>query len=618
MSFSTWPGFRPGHRWQRESEPSTSGRPVFRRQLGMLEAKFDQATQRDGQSDTFVRLNVALAPAGSLDAAEQLQRAFLGRMLFAWAAARARHPLLAATIHDARLSSGEADFATVPPREFRYSPPLDEAEAFSQARATFLHHAAPPGDSLAAAMNEVQDRYILNDQRVLLDQANCLARLVLITNSVSPLEIGFFLVISHVISDGLSVFKLAAELFTLVSTAALPTPPPVDLLSLTFYLSGDTASPAVEVPLRDLAQWQIVPPADNIISLLPLANEEHYPVIPFPSPPLAAPAVVTVTAPRSAPPPPAPSPEPSLARQRWFWAIHRVLIRHHGDRYPRTHLMPRLAYPDPPIQARTRWPQLRFSRETSSRLLAFCKANGISPSMLLYSLISLSISCILATEHPTAPYQPVVIGFPFSLRPFLLSSPSPDTPPRVVSSPATDLAIRITFGQIHLPNSPLDPSDPDAGPSIRAAALRGAKLAKEQFRQRLDPERRSLFIAEAYSLVLQRLMNGTGHNPIPYPEPKTALNASMIGDVDRLLPTSFPFPSSSTASSTPISFRLSSLLIGTRLHRGEGMLMEALTWDGQITLCLGVDDQLVSAEVVERLLGGVRELGEVLVREEVE
>ena len=73
--------------------------------------------------------------------------------------------------------------------------------------------------------------------------------------------------------------------------------------------------------------------------------------------------------------------------------------------------------------------------------------------MLLYSLISLSVARILARVHPAEPYHPVVLGFPFSARPFLQRSPPTRLggPSAACSDPATDCAIRITFGCIALP-----------------------------------------------------------------------------------------------------------------------------------------------------------------------
>ncbi|GAA5981682.1 hypothetical protein JCM11641_004213 [Rhodosporidiobolus odoratus] len=618
MTFSSWPGYLTGDRWSRHTVPvdiDSPPRAVYKRRLGLLECKFDQATQRHGQSDTFVRLRVTLPSPANAEGEQEIE-AYMARMVLAWATAREQHPLLSAAVHDAE---GDSAVPGVRPREFRYAPPPGGDEALRNARETVLVHRVKRQE-LEEAMDGVQDRRILNGERVLLDQGSCLARLVLVRSDENPLQLGFFLVISHVISDGLSVFKLVNELFTLASSASLPTPP----APTAFRLLDDFLCPSTSLRLQPwqvsaaiLRAWSIGrSDSDDLLSRLPLANEEHYPAIPVPpSTSLPPPTTATEVPPTAPQTRPSTTSHPSIPRKRWLWAIHRVLLGIRYQRYPRSLAIPRIAYPNPPVQAQNRWPQVRFSRETSSRLIALCKQEGISPSMLLYSLISLSVSNIFATGHPTAPYHPIILGFPFSFRPFL-SREAVSAPSVSSSDPASDLAIRITFGQIHLPNLPLDPQNPNDATKIRQTAFRGARLAKEQFARKLAPDARSrsLFMAEAYSLVLKRLFSGAGKPPITYEEPKTALNPSMIGDVSRILSTTFPLPPSSPSSpSTPKrEIRLSALLLGTRLHRGEGMLLEALTWDGMITLCLGVDDGLIARETVDRLLGGIREVGEVV------
>lgn len=42
------------------------------------------------------------------------------------------------------------------------------------------------------------------------------------------------------------------------------------------------------------------------------------------------------------------------------------------------------------------------------------------------------------------------------------------------------------------------------------------------------------------------------------------------------------------------------------------MLMEAYTWQGMLTVCLGVDDELIRSEDVDALLAGIREIGHVI------
>lgn len=189
--------------------------------------------------------------------------------------------------------------------------------------------------------------------------------------------------------------------------------------------------------------------------------------------------------------------------------------------------------------------------------------------MLLYSLISLSVARIFSRVHADEPYHPVVLGFPFSARPFLQRVPPPTAAADdlahapLCSDPATDCAIRITFGCIALPALALDmtttATDPAQRALVRATVLRGARLAKAQFARLLSHEhtRRTVFVAGMYAMILDRLLcvtlslssrlnaaragdelttsarnrNGTGRNPIPYHEPRTALNASSASRV---------------------------------------------------------------------------------------
>jgi len=218
MSFSTWPGYLAGHRWA--SEPATpsggkdddvnrtrrprAGRQQWTRALGVLETKFDKATQTDGQSDTFVRLALSLdVPSSSSCSAgpsggDSPTSAFLSRLLLAWAALRAKHPLLACTVRDAppdKLPS----IPLVQTREFVLEPPLDATEALQRSGRAFLVHGAGDGESVKEATDQVQERQVLNGPRALLAQDECLARLVLVRSEREPHELGFVLVISHVV-----------------------------------------------------------------------------------------------------------------------------------------------------------------------------------------------------------------------------------------------------------------------------------------------------------------------------------------------------------------------------------------------------------------------------------
>lgn len=59
--------------------------------------------------------------------------------------------------------------------------------------------------------------------------------------------------------------------------------------------------------------------------------------------------------------------------------------------------------------------------------------------------------------------------------------------------------------------------------------------------------------------------------------------------------------------------RLSDLLMGTRLHRGEGILVECWTWNGEMTMAIGWDEHIVNRRLVEEILVNVVEIGERLV-----
>ena len=106
---------------------------------------------------------------------------------------------------------------------------------------------------------------------------------------------------------------------------------------------------------------------------LPLASEEHYPIVPTRSD-------------RDG------QQLPSPARRRWFWAFKRVVLLRRQERYPRTLPFPRISLggdaPTPP-QPKTRWPRLRFDPATSARLFAICRQEGISPSASFRFVVSL-------------------------------------------------------------------------------------------------------------------------------------------------------------------------------------------------------------------------------------
>ncbi|KAI5476945.1 hypothetical protein MNV49_007046 [Pseudohyphozyma bogoriensis] len=199
------------------------------------------------------------------------------------------------------------------------------------------------------------------------------------------------------------------------------------------------------------------------------------------------------------------------------------------------------------------------------------------------------MSNILSKIHPSAPYTPVIISFPISIRRFLDPAVSPIE---------TDLALRINFGYLVFPNLPQSVDDVE---KLKWSAVHGARLATRQFAKRFAPDAtsRGQFHAHNHFHNMDRLHMRLGVEDYPIKEPKGAITCSMVGDLDRVLPTTFNVP---TSSNTPSTIRLSDTMIGTRLHRGEGIFMEVFTWDQRITVCLGADDVCVEPALVQEIL----------------
>ena len=75
-------------------------------------------------------------------------------------------------------------------------------------------------------------------------------------------------------------------------------------------------------------------------------------------------------------------------------------------------------------------------------------------------------------------------------------------------SALSDLAIRITFGSIHLPCLPLEPTSENFA-ALRFTALHGARLASRQFARRFSspaPHARNQFLAASYYVIMDRLL----------------------------------------------------------------------------------------------------------------
>lgn len=135
----------------------------------------------------------------------------------------------------------------------------------------------------------------------------------------------------------------------------------------------------------------------------------------------------------------------------------------------------------------------------------------------MYAVVAMALSRIVerTRQGGTAAYQPIIIGFPFSLRPFLDVGSHPQTD--------ADAAIRITFGSITLP---FDACARGSAARVRRVVWRGARLATEQFKERFDPAHRSSFLASAYLTNVDLFKRTLGRNSDPIQAPKSVINAS--------------------------------------------------------------------------------------------
>ncbi|SCZ88171.1 BZ3500_MvSof-1268-A1-R1_Chr2-1g04236 [Microbotryum saponariae] len=600
--WSTWPGYNPNHRWVKEAlstsklennsevvptnglpsidvdsvlESSAPSSGAWTRPLGLIETKFDLAAQNDGQGDVFVRMKTRV-PAHGVDV---LQR----RVLLAWTRLRTLHLSLAYTVHDG--PQGEMQHVPgVRNRVFRYHVPQNDRDAIEQAwRTVHVQHSSDPGK----AARELQQQQVLNGPRSQLQQSSCLARMVVIINDAqssdadSHLDPVFMLALSHVISDGISIVNAMRDFFELLTSPWPPTPPTsppytrcLDELDPDSVFLWDVA-PGV------LSAWNLTAPEAEQLSQLTLATEDLWPSLPLDSPNSA-----------------------SVARKRWFWAITRTIMLNRHRRAPEMFAFPRLSFAGVGNELpRTEWLTLKLNVEKSQRIVGVCRRERISPSMLLYSIMSIVVSRFFASATSSLGYRPLKIGFPSSIRPFLdpsLKAKGPDF--------TSDLAIRLTFGHIALPFYDTEAQEL-CGERLKWRIFKGARLAKRQFDTRFREQERGFFLADNYHRMLFRVLSAAGQDPVPIEEPSTVINASMIGDLDRLLPSSFPLLATleNKASNTPPpTLDITDLSIGTRLHRGEGMFTEVYTFGRRLYVSVGFDEQIYEKAFIESsILGAI-------------
>lgn len=293
----------------------------------------------------------------------------------------------------------------------------------------------------------------------------------------------------------MAVMRILKDLFSLAGDASLPTP-----------ASTSTVSENV---LRRWAQDTLA----DVVDRLPLSSESLFPPVPRRR-------------------------RKTRAAERWFWAVERVRMQVRAKSRPRAPQFKR----KPPIgdkRAHSYWLPLTIDRVTTSKLVSMSRESRLSPSenprcnlrcvtsidavertgMMMYAIIAVALSNVLHRHGRTSQklYQPIIIGFPFSLRPFLDIVKHPDV--------LSDAAIRITFGQIVLP---FDPCDHRSVKRLQKIVKRGATDATAQFARRFRPDERSRerFLASCHLTNADLLRRTLGVNDNPIDDPKSVLNVS--------------------------------------------------------------------------------------------
>lgn len=243
-----------------------------------------------------------------------------------------------------------------------------------------------------SSLNDAHLHYhALNVSRI-IQPSKCLSKLHILPLQPLPdgtLELRFLLVIAHQISDGLSAYNWFKHFITILNTPST------------------TISSQISAAIHK----------DQIRTRLPSAQEDLYPTVPG-----------------------------SRARQRWFWAIMRVL-RHVQKTMPPTFKNPLIrhqrldkAIPLPPTYASifdydgpARPPMssahltAALSPTASAHLIALCRASNISIGSGCFALAGLAMMTLHAQRYPsnTSTSHPG-FGASFPLNPRAFFTPPPE------------------------------------------------------------------------------------------------------------------------------------------------------------------------------------------------
>ena len=306
-------------------------------------------------------------------------RALRSKIALAWAIFRYKHPLACAKAldsQDLQLGRGEAEQRCfVVPRIFNVEGLLQDAE--ENAKVVFVEDFYPDLD--------VPDFYnhIINTSRA-IDAKKALTKLYVLPMERLPngtYMAQFIMVKAHQICDGLTILRWLNSF--------------IDLLNL--------SDKQLDIIAQEFCSTDLVP-------RLPPAQEAFYPSTPG-----------------------------SPARQRWFWAINRILRHTHRPppasfQHPLRRTMPLKeansmlpTYPkvidysrDPPLN--TYAIQATLSLASTKKLTRLCREAKISIGAGSFTLVGMSMMSFYERTQPSIPLSqrlPFTGSFPINPRPFL-------------------------------------------------------------------------------------------------------------------------------------------------------------------------------------------------------
>ncbi|TIA92539.1 hypothetical protein E3P99_00569 [Wallemia hederae] len=537
---------------------------VISRPFGLVELFFyKMSTIHHGRTDIFYRLPFKCSTPGILQ-----------KLPIAWAKLHQRHPSLSFNIVDNQFTLDLNTLST------------DPVSLLTHSSTSLVYHTDYNHD-VVTWMRE----HLWNGDRKYLSDTQ-LARLFVFHNPKSN-QVDIVLAIAHCISDGTSVVALMNEFLELLTSDEVArVSARVDVPNLSNY---NTFKPQVHVESNDSLSF-LHADRQDILAALPMAAESGYPPLP-----------ATVT-------------PPSVPRLRWYWAIRRVVSQVRSEALNRLTTLEFIGENAPQTQkelepswgALTDWKQETLSAQQTAVVMAYSRACGVKIGSLLFAASTIAISN-LNHKHADKSFggDTCIVGFPFSLRPYLSPRRERSTP-SVISGTAdvSPMSVQLGFGGIQLPSTPCYADSP----TFKNRFAYRAQSARRQFDKLLSSP---TLLQDGHLMALSRASNFSkgddGWKSIKQDQSQekkrgkgTAINASMIGAMDRVIKREY---SSVNGAVSLDSSRTA--YIGVRCRQHE-LLLETFTLNGQLTITLGHDKVMWNDECVREYLQEFRRILEAL------